>query len=105
VSHDDHGKRPKAGAGHDHGGEHGAAVVDPHAGKRPGDPAPSVTRDEVVSAFRATSREYEAYKAKNGSRLEREWGDLATFMQFQLKGDNLDVASHKLAAFRAKLKD
>ncbi len=51
------------------------------------------------------SREYEVYKAKNGGRLDGEWNDLVTFMQFHLSSDNLEDAMHRLDAFRAKLRE
>src|SRR5205085_10141627 len=41
-----------------------------------------LTRDTVAGKFRSVSREYDAYKAKNGGRLDQEWNDLATYMQF-----------------------
>jgi serine/threonine protein kinase len=64
-----------------------------------------LTREAVGNKFHAVSREYEAYKAKNGGRLDGEWNDLVTFMQFHLTGDNLEDAVHRLDAFRAKLRE
>ena len=43
-----------------------------------------LTRDAVAAKFTAVKREYDTYKAKNGGRLDGEWDDLATFMQYQL---------------------
>ncbi|HTR52541.1 MAG TPA: protein kinase [Kofleriaceae bacterium] len=70
-------------------------------------PTPKVelTRDAVASKFRAVSNEYTTYKAKNGGRLDPQWDDLVTFMQFQLRADNLDDAVRRIDAFRAKLRE
>jgi serine/threonine protein kinase len=67
--------------------------------------AEPLTRDAVAAKFRAVKQNYDAYKAKNGSRLDNEWNDLETFLNFQLRADNLDDASRRIDAFRAKLKD
>jgi len=85
----------------------------PHDPRRfdhaPPPPAPppkgDLTRDTVASKFRAVSTEYTAYKAKNGGRLDQQWDDLATFMQFQLRADNLDDAVRRIDAFRAKMRE
>jgi len=64
-----------------------------------------LTRDAVAAKLRAVKHEYDVYKAKNGGRLENEWNDLATFMNYQLRADNLDEASRRIDAFRAKMKE
>ncbi|HEY1817169.1 MAG TPA: serine/threonine-protein kinase [Kofleriaceae bacterium] len=64
-----------------------------------------LTRDAVAAKLRAVKHEYDLYKAKNGGRLENEWNDLEVFMNFQLRNDNLDEASRRIDAFRAKMKD
>jgi len=69
------------------------------------DKKPDLTRDTVAGKFRTVSREYDAYKTKNGGRLDQEWNDLATFMQFHLTGDNLEDAVRRIEAFRAKLRE
>jgi serine/threonine protein kinase len=66
---------------------------------------PAVTREAVGARFSQVSRAYEAYKAKNGGRLDGEWGDLVTFVQFRLTADNLDDAIHRIDAFAAKLRE
>ena len=63
------------------------------------------TRDAVGARFRAVSRAYETYKTKNGGRLDGEWGDLVTFVQYHLNTDNLDDAMHRIDAFSAKLRE
>jgi hypothetical protein len=65
----------------------------------------ALTRDAVAAKFGAVKREYDAYKAKNGGRLDGEWGDLATFIQYHLSGDNLEDAAKKIEAFRAKMRE
>ncbi len=68
-------------------------------------PKPELTRAQVAAKFSATSREYEAYKAQNGMRLDREWNELASFVQFKMTSDNLDDAMRRIELFRAKLRD
>jgi serine/threonine protein kinase len=64
-----------------------------------------LTRDAVAAKLRTVKHEYDAYKAQNGARLDNEWNDLYSFMNFQLRNDNLDEASRRIDAFRAKMKD
>jgi hypothetical protein len=64
------------------------------------------THDQLVQKFQQVRREYDQYKTKFGSRLESEWGDLATFIQFMPANDDdtrLREAAHKLDAFRARM--
>jgi eukaryotic-like serine/threonine-protein kinase len=68
-------------------------------------PETALTRDAVAGKFTALRREYDAYKAKNGARLDGEWGDLTTFIQFRLTGDNLDEAARRIESFRAKMRE
>jgi serine/threonine protein kinase len=122
APHLDPGKAPDlAVAPHPEPGNHPAMIVTPsHPGGHPHGretghhshetkvaTAPhgrdALTRDAIAARFSATMREYAGYKAKYGMRLDGEWSDLATFVQFQLKGDNLDEAAHKIDAFRAKM--
>src|SRR5262249_21709218 len=35
-----------------------------------------LTRDQVASKFSSVKRDYDAYKAKNGARLDGDWNDL-----------------------------
>ena len=37
-------------------------------------------------------------------RLEAQWADLATFVQFNM-GENLDEGARRIEAFRAKLRE
>ena len=86
--------------------------VQPHHRVQPHHPDHTVpehktelTRDTVAARFRAVKREYDTYKAANGGRLDQDWNDLATFMQFQLRGDNLDEGLRRIEAFRSKLRE
>ena len=72
--------------------------------KDPPKPA-GVTREAVGAKFSATSRQYESYKAKNGMQLDREWNELASFIQFKMTTENLDDAVRRIDAFRSKLRD
>jgi len=62
-----------------------------------------LSRDAVAGKFSATSRQYETYKAKNGMRLDREWNELTTFIQFKMNGENLDDAVRRIESFRSKM--
>nr|MBA3455204.1 hypothetical protein [Deltaproteobacteria bacterium] len=64
-----------------------------------------MTRDAVAGKFSATSRQYEGYKAKNGMRLDREWNELTTFIQFKMNGENLDDAVRRIESFRSKMRE
>jgi hypothetical protein len=63
-----------------------------------------LTRDAVAAKLRAVKHDYDAYKAKNGGRLDDQWNDLAQFINFQLRTDNLDEASRRIDAFKARMK-
>jgi hypothetical protein len=69
------------------------------------DKKPDLTREAVAGKFSAARREYDAFKVRNGDRLEREWGDLATFMTYQLTPTNLEDALRRIETFRAKLRE
>jgi serine/threonine-protein kinase len=62
-----------------------------------------LTKEIVGGKLKAASREYDAYKTKNGPRFDQEWNDLLGFSQYH--GDNLDEMSHRIDAFRAKLRE
>lgn len=64
-----------------------------------------LTREAVASKFSATSRQYETYKTQNGMRLDREWNELTTYIQFKMTGDNLDDAVRRIESFRAKMRE
>jgi len=66
----------------------------------PAPPAPPTlfTREQLSQKFQQVHREYDDYKAKFGSRLEKEWGELTTFIQYMPATD--DAAGRKEAARR-----
>ncbi|HET7500554.1 MAG TPA: protein kinase [Kofleriaceae bacterium] len=68
------------------------------SGPRPPAPvAPAApTREQLAQKFQQIGRQYSQYKTRFGSRLEREWGELATFVQYKLASN--DDASRKEAA-------
>ena len=59
---------------------------------------PSSTREAVIAKFRAVSRQYDAYKQQNGGRLDQDWNDLASFIQYH--PNDLDEFSRRIDAFR-----
>jgi serine/threonine protein kinase len=71
-------------------------------------PAPGLSREQLGQKFQQVRREYDDYKAKFGSRLEREWGELATFIQYMPASDD-DVgrreAARRLDAFRGRMRE
>ncbi len=77
--------------------------VDKHPAAPPPDKKPELTKEIVGGKLKAASREYDAYKAKNGPRFDQEWNDLLGFSQYH--GDNLEEMSHRIDAFRAKLRE
>ncbi|CAN5870094.1 hypothetical protein BH11MYX3_BH11MYX3_05550 [soil metagenome] len=78
---------------------------DPPIKKDPPPPKTLLTREAVGAKFSATSRLYEAYKAKNGMQLDREWNELTSYIQFKMNTENLDDAVHRIESFRAKLRE
>jgi hypothetical protein len=64
-----------------------------------------LTRELVAAKFSSARREYSAFKDRNGDRLEREWGDLATFITYQLTPGNFEDAMRRIESFRARLRE
>jgi hypothetical protein len=59
-----------------------------------------------VQKFQQVRREYDDYKAKFGSRLEKEWGDLAMFIQYVREDDAWRVeAARRLDEFRSRMRE
>ena len=79
----------------------------------PAPPVPAVapfSREQLGQKFQQVRREYDNYKAKYGSRLEKEWGELATFIQYMPASDSEDDAGRKevarrLDAFRGRMRE
>ncbi len=85
---------------------HKPAHKDPRPPAPP--PAAAVTREQLGQKFQQVRREYDDYKSKFGSRLEKEWGDLATYIQFMPASDDaagLREAARRLEAFRVRMRE
>jgi len=81
-----------------------------HKDPRPPSPPPAVafTREQLGQKFQQVRREYDDYKSKFGSRLEKEWGDLATYIQYMPASDDdagLREAARRLEAFRVRMRE
>ena len=86
--------------------QHVASTAKAHAEtKAPTPPHAALTREAVGARFQSVSRAYEAYKTKNGARLDGEWNDLVTFVQYHLTTENLDEAMRRIESFHAKLRE
>lgn len=72
-------------------------------------PIRNLTRAQLGQKFRQVRMEYDDYKAKNGARLEREWGELATFIQYMPESPDDDAgrrgAARRLDEFRARMRE
>jgi serine/threonine protein kinase len=71
-------------------------------------PPAAFTRELLGQKYQQVRREYDAYKAKFGSRLEREWGELATTIQYMPASDDdtgRKEAARKLDVFRARMRE
>jgi hypothetical protein len=80
-----------------------------HKDMRPVTPSPSpMSRELLGQKFQQVRREYDDYKSKFGSRLEREWGELATFIQY-MPGSDDDAgrreAARRLDTFRGRMRE
>jgi hypothetical protein len=63
------------------------------------------SRDVVAANMSAVKREYDAYKAKNGGRLDGDWGDLAMYVQYHQNDSSLDELAKRIDSFRAKMRE
>jgi hypothetical protein len=59
----------------------------------------------LTAKFRATTREYKAYKERNGSRLEAEWTDLASMVGYLSTPEKRIAFDKKIDRLRAKMKE
>jgi serine/threonine-protein kinase len=62
-----------------------------------------LTREAVIGKFRAVKQAYDVYKQQNGGRYDREWNDLASYVQYH--PNDLDEVARRIEAFRAKLRE
>ena len=65
-------------------------------------PEPGITSDQLQNKVMQVTREYREFKDKNGGRLEKDWGDLMTYVQF--KKGSVDDRFRKVEEFRVKMK-
>jgi hypothetical protein len=63
----------------------------------------ALTREAVAAKQSAAAREYHAYTAKFGGRLDREWNDLLNFISYH--ANDLDEVGKKIDSFRAKMRE
>jgi len=71
-------------------------------------PVAPFTREQLGQKFQQVRREYDSYKAKFGSRLEREWGELATFIQYMPPSEDdtgRREAARRLDEFRSRMRE
>lgn len=69
---------------------------------------PPFTREQLGQKFQQVSREYDGYKSKFGSRLEREWGELATFITYMPASEDdggRREAARRLDEFRTRMRE
>jgi serine/threonine protein kinase len=71
-----------------------------HKDSAPTAPTAPFTREHLVQKFQQVRREYDDYKPKFGLRLEKEWGELATYIQYQYLAATDEKAGRKEAARR-----
>jgi len=80
----------------------------PHKESKPAVPAAAFTREQLGQKFQQVRREYDEYKSKFGTRLEKEWGELATYIQYMPASDDdagFREAARRLEAFRARMRE
>jgi hypothetical protein len=65
----------------------------------------TLTREAVAAKQSAAAREYRAYTAKFGGRLDREWNDLLNFISYHQSPNDLDEVGKKIDSFRAKMRE
>jgi serine/threonine protein kinase len=79
-----------------------------HKDPKPAAPVALFTREQLGQKFQQVRREYDDYKAKFGSRLEKEWGELATFIQYMPPSEDdtgRKEAARRLDEFRARMRE
>jgi hypothetical protein len=65
-------------------------------------PKTELTREAVIAKFRAVRHQYEQFKQQNGGRLDADWNDLASFIQYH--PNDFDEFSRRIDAFRSRMK-
>ncbi len=89
-----------------HPGAHGTSKpIKKVAAELPAARPAGLSRDAVAAKMSATKREYDAYKAKNGARLDADWGDLAMYVQYHQNDSSLDELARRIDSFRGKMRE
>ncbi len=73
--------------------------------KPPHEPAAAPDAAELRAKFQSLTREYRAYKERNGSRLESEWTDLASMVQYLSTPEKRIALDKKIDRLRAKMRE
>jgi tRNA A-37 threonylcarbamoyl transferase component Bud32 len=76
--------------------------------KLPAQPLAPFTRQQLAQKYQQVRREYDRYKTKLGSVLEREWTDVATFIQYMPPTSDdagRREAARRLDAFRGRMRE
>jgi eukaryotic-like serine/threonine-protein kinase len=66
------------------------------------------TRQQLAQKYQQVRREYDRYKSKYGSILEREWTDVATYIQYMpptIDDAGRREAARRLDAFRGRMRE
>jgi len=87
---------------------HHPAVTHKDPPRPPVAPVASFTREQLGQKFQQVRREYDDYKSRFGSRLEKEWGELATYIQYMPASDDdagRREAARRLDAFRGRMRE
>jgi membrane protein involved in colicin uptake len=59
----------------------------------------------VLAKFKSVSSKYRAFKKSYGSRLEKEWADLATFAQYaRNRPEKMKILDKRIDKFRARMR-
>lgn len=74
--------------------------IDEEPKNRPSTVRPPVTRDAIDAQYRELTKEYEAFRARRGDVLAREWDEVSAV----IAQENLSEAVRKLESFAARLR-
>ncbi len=89
-----------------HASSHGTKATKKTVAEGAGAAKPtSLSREAVAAKMSAVKREYDTYKAKNGGRLDGEWGDLAMYVQYHQNDSSLDELARRIDSFRTKMRE
>ncbi len=94
--------RPRRKPERKRGRERPPARAEREPDKKPAASEPD--RNAVRSRYRATYREYAAFKDRYGTRLDSEWNELAQLATTAESGDALAELDRKIVEFRAQMR-